>query len=96
MPRSVQERMQTTYPEREDDVQKHMRRVTAFSRSAGYSRRDNGNPDFSIDLAIVVAPTKGGAFTFGAANCRAAAVCMHLGLEHNGITGRRIARDLVP
>jgi formylglycine-generating enzyme required for sulfatase activity len=57
--------------------------------------RDEDNPDFSIDPAMMVAPTRGGAYTFGAAQCRAAAISMHLGLEHNGTTGLRIARDLV-
>jgi len=55
---------------------------------------DKNNPEFSIDPAMMVAPVRGGACYSGPGHCRAAAVHMQLGLDCNGTTGLRVARDL--
>lgn len=56
--------------------------------------KDDLESIFSIDPAMMIAPVRGGAYTMGAAHCRAAAIYTELALQHNGITGLRVARDL--
>jgi formylglycine-generating enzyme required for sulfatase activity len=55
---------------------------------------DKDNPHFSIDPAMMLAPVRGGAYYSGAGHCRAAALMMQLGLEHNPSIGFRVARNL--